>query len=174
MSMHEPLALAGAQEAPAAASQNGQPVLWQPDLVGKRLIQAFVTPDRLPRVSGPRQPGCHWPRTVTEWEDELAQAELEESERQARQRASNRVIIRPSAAEIAQMEAAFEWLRELRLRDSGMALVTTLWALRTARGRSIKALCAEKQWAPYTFFRKRTKALAILAEMLNARGFPVR
>jgi hypothetical protein len=45
--------------------------------------------------------------------------------------------------------------------------------LRAARGRSIKKLCAEKQWAPHTFFRKRAKALAILAEMLNARGMPV-
>jgi hypothetical protein len=54
-----------------------------------------------------------------------------------------------------------------------MALVTTLWALRTARGRSIKKLCAEKKWAPHTFFRKRAKALASLAAVLNARGVPV-
>ena len=54
-----------------------------------------------------------------------------------------------------------------------MALVTTLWALRAARGRSIKKLCAEKQWAPHTFFRKRAKALARLAQALNARGAPV-
>jgi hypothetical protein len=43
-------------------------------------------------------------------------------------------VIRPSAAEITHMEMAFEWLSELRVEDSGMALVTTLWALRTARG----------------------------------------
>jgi hypothetical protein len=72
-------------------------------------------------------------------------------------------VIRPSAAEITHMEMAFEWLSELRVEDSGMALVTTLWALRTARGRSIKKLCAEKKWAPHTFFRKRAKALASLA-----------
>ena len=71
------------------------------------------------------------------------------------------------------MEGAFEWLRELRAQDSGMALVTILWALRAARGRSIRALCAEKQWAPHTFFRKRAKALAIVAQALNARGVPV-
>jgi hypothetical protein len=68
-------------------------------------------------------------------------------------------VIRPTAVEIQQMEAAFEWLRELRDLDSGMALVTTLWSLRSVRGRSIKKLCEEKQWAPHTFFRKRTKAL---------------
>jgi hypothetical protein len=150
------------------------PSRWDPDLVGKRLVQAFIALDRLPRLRGPREPGGHWPHTLTEWADRLAQAELTESERRARERASNRVVIRPTAIEIAQMETAFEWLRELRLQDPGMALVTTLWALRTARGRSIKALCIEKQWAPHTFFRKRTKALACLAEMLNARGVPVR
>jgi hypothetical protein len=99
--------------------------------------------------------------------------ELDESERRDRQRASNRVVVRPTAVEIAQMEAAFEWLRELRLQDPGMALVTTLWALRSARGRSIKRLCAERQWPSHTFFRKRAKALTSLAEMLNARGVPI-
>jgi hypothetical protein len=38
---------------------------------------------------------------------------------------------------------------------------------------AIKKLCAEKQWAPHTFFRKRAKALASLAAVLNARGVPV-
>jgi hypothetical protein len=81
--------------------------------------------------------------------------------------------MRPSAAEITHMETAFAWLSELRGGDSGLALVTTLWALRTARGRSIKNLCAEKQWAPHTFFRKRAKALARLTEVPNMRGVPV-
>jgi hypothetical protein len=149
------------------------PPVWGPDLVGKRLVQAFVTLDRLPRLPGPREPGGHWPRTITEWADQLAQAELEESERQMRHQISNRVVIRPTAAQIAQMDAAFEWLRELRAIDAGMAIVTTLWALRTARRRSIKALCAEKQWPPHTFFRKKAKALAAIAKMLNSRAVPV-
>lgn len=165
--MTEPL------EAPHSARRDTLPPFWDADLVGKRLVHAFVTLDRLPRLRGPRAPGGHWPRTVTEWADQLAQAELDESERGERQRVFNRVMIRPAAVEIAHMETAFEWLRELRLQDPGMALVTTLWALRAARGRSIKTLCAEKQWAPHTFFRKRAKALASLAETLNARGVPV-
>jgi hypothetical protein len=160
-------------EAPLFAGRETLPPLWDADLVGKRLVQAFVTLDHMPRLRGPRAPGGHWPRTVTEWADQLAQAELEESERRTRQQASNRTVIRPSAAEITHMETAFEWLSELRVEDSGMALVTTLWALRAARGRSIKKLCAEKKWAPHTFFRKRAKALASLAQALNARGVPV-
>jgi hypothetical protein len=37
----------------------------------------------------------------------------------------------------------------------------------------IKALCAEKQWPPHTFSRKKVKALANIAHILNARGVPV-
>ncbi len=62
--------------------------------------------------------------------------------------AQNRAILRPTSAEIAEMEAAFDWLRELRRVDSGMALVTSLWALCSARHRSLRKLCAKKQWAP--------------------------
>ncbi|HUI19957.1 MAG TPA: hypothetical protein VLZ74_02790 [Methylocella sp.] len=155
------------------ATGEALPLHWDAELVGKRLVQAFATLDRLPHTRGPREPGGHWPRTVTEWADLLAQAELEEGERRARQAVSNRTVIRPTALEIRRMDAAFEWLRELRGIDSGMALVTSLWALRSARHRSIKKLCAEKQWAPHTFFRKRAKALEILAQTLNARGAPV-
>ena len=104
-------------EAPLFAGRETLPPLWDTDLVGKRLVQAFVTLDRLPRLRGPRAPGGHWPRTVIEWADQLAQAELEESERRTRQQAANRTVIRPSAAEITHMEAAFEWLSELRVED---------------------------------------------------------
>ncbi|WP_026607435.1 hypothetical protein [Methylocapsa acidiphila] len=150
------------------------PSRWDPDQVAKRLVKAFVTLDRLPRPRGPREPGGHWPRCAVEWEDLLAQAELDESERKERHRIANRALIRPTSVEITQMEAALDWLRELRDVDSGMALVTTFWAMRAARGRSVKALCAEKKWAPHTFYRKRAKALSYLADQLNARGAPLR
>ncbi|WGJ15593.1 hypothetical protein QEV83_04810 [Methylocapsa sp. D3K7] len=166
-------AKASSFEGPLTVPRESLPEFWDAELVGKRLVQAFATLDRLPRMRGPREPGGHWPRTVTEWADQLAQAELAESERRARQEVANRTVIRPTALEIQRMDTALEWLRELRDLDTGMALVTTLWALRSARGRSIKKLCIEKQWAPHTFFRKRAKALASLADMLNARGRPV-
>jgi hypothetical protein len=166
-------AIVSRHEAALLPGRETVPAFWDAALVGKRLVEAFVTLDRMPRLRGPRAPGGHWPRTLTEWADQLAQAELEESERRTRQQAANRTVIRPTAAEITHMEMAFEWLSELRVEDSGMALVTSLWALRAARGKSIKKLCAEKHWPPHTFFRKRAKALARLAAVLNARGAPV-
>ncbi|MGH6823470.1 MAG: hypothetical protein ACREC4_08270 [Methylocella sp.] len=149
------------------------PSLWDAGLVGKRLVEAFAVLDRTPRVPGPRAPGGNWPRTVTEWADQLAHAELEESERRTRGEEANRSVIYPSAAEITHMETAFGWLSEMRAKDSGMALVATLWAMRAARGRSIRRLCAEQHWVPYVFFRKRAKALEFVAAMLNARAVPL-
>jgi hypothetical protein len=158
-----------ALEAPYSGDRRTPPTQWEPEQVGRALVKAFATLDRLPRSRGPREPGGCWPRHSVEWTDQLAQAEIDESERRARDAASNRTTLRPTSIEIAQMEAAFDWLRELRTADSGMALVTSLWALRAAWGRSVKALCSEKKWAPHTFYRKRVKALTHLAEWLNAR-----
>jgi hypothetical protein len=72
------------QPEPPHATLTARPsTIWEPDSVGKRLVQAFVTLDRLPRLRGPREPGGHWPGTITGWADQVAQAELEQSERQA-------------------------------------------------------------------------------------------
>jgi hypothetical protein len=160
-------------DAVEVGAQTARPPAWTPDHVGRMLVKAFMTLDRLPRARGPRQPGGHWPSHMVEWADQLAAAELGESERRERERELNRVTLRPTAIEIKQMEAAFDWLRELRDADPGMALVTSLWALRSARGRSVKRLIAEKKWAPHTFYRKRAKALEFLATRLEARGVPV-
>lgn len=155
---------------PRFESREKLPAAWTPEHVGARLIDAFVTLDRMPPIRGPRGPGGHWPRPVTEWADQLAQAELEESERRTRQQAANRTVITPSAIEITQMEWVFGWLQELRCVDTAMASMMTLWALRAARGQSIKRLCYEKHWAPRTLWRKRAKALVMIAERLNLRA----
>lgn len=149
------------------------PARWEPEHVGRRLVKAFATLDRLPKARGPREPGGHWPLHAVEWADQLARAELDMSERRSREIAQNWSILRPTSAEIAEMDMAFDWLRELRRIDSGMALVTSLWALCSARHRSLRRLCAQKHWAPHTFYRKRAKALAYLADWLNARNLPV-
>jgi hypothetical protein len=146
---------------------------WEPDYVGRKLVKAFRTLDRLPRVKGPRAPGGHWVRHAMEWADQLAQAELPEEERKERAARQNELLLRPTGAEIKEMDVVLEWLRALREVDFGMALVTTLWAYRAARHRSIKALCKERKWAPHTFYRKRAKALEHLAATLNAQHVSV-
>lgn len=151
-----------------------QTKIWDAELVGAAIVAAFITLAKMPRVSGPRNPGGHWPKTMDEWADQMARAGMDPIEKKMREEAANqgRVPL-PTMEEIRRMEMAFDWLRELYLEDYGMAVVTMLWALRTAQGRSIKRLCAEKQWAPRTFFRKRAKALCMLEAVLNARAVPV-
>lgn len=147
------------------------PLVWTAEHVGGRLVQAFVTLDLLAASAGPRSPGSNWPwRTIVEWSDLVG---IDPVERKMREDAANRVVIHPSAAEISHMETAFEWLSELRGRDPGMALVVAHWAMRTARGMSIKRLCHEKGWAPRTFFRKRAEGLENLEKSLNLRAVPV-
>lgn len=146
---------------------------WSADAVGERLVEAFKILDKLPRVKGPRAPGGHWPRHLVEWADQLAQAELPQREQEARAWARNELAFRPSPAEITRMDSVLDWLRELRAVDSALALVLTLWAFRTARGRSLQKLCRERNWAPHTFYRKRREALVRLAAILNARGVSV-
>jgi hypothetical protein len=162
-----------ALELPYCADRETVPPVWNAEHVGRRLVKAFTTLDRLPRVRGPREPGGHWPRHSVEWADQLARAELDMEEKRTREIAQNRSVLRPTSVEIAEMEIALDWLRELRQADSGMALVASLWALYSARHRSLRRLCAQKHWAPYTFYRKRAKALAYLAEWLNAQHVPV-
>jgi hypothetical protein len=170
--MADPLKINALEDTYVSAREE-LPPQWDAEHVGTRLVQAFVTLDRLPRTRGPREPGGHWPIHAVEWVDQLARAELDKEEKRVCEIAQNRTILQPTSAEIAQMEAAFDWLRELRRVDSGMALVASLWALYSARHRSLRRLCAQKHWAPYTFYRKRTKALAYLAEWLNERHVPV-
>jgi len=158
---------------PLAGDSGALPLSWTPDHVAQRLVEAFATLDKMPGVKGPRAPGGHWPRHKVEWADQLAQAELPESEKRERMDLRNRALLRPTGSEISRMEAALEWLRELRAADSGLALVTSLWAIRAARHRSVRALCREKGWAPATFYKLRTKALDRVAEGLNAKGAAV-
>lgn len=146
---------------------------WSAPRVAAALVAAFVTLDRLPRARGPREPGGHWPAHAAEWADQLAEAGLDEAERKERAAFDAKIRMRPTGAQIDQMERVIDWLRDLRALDPGMALVTTLWALRAARGRSVKALLKEKKWAPHTFYRKRARALDHLAAVLNASGAPV-
>lgn len=149
------------------------PATWTADHVGRRLIDAMRTLDRLPRVKGPRGSGNHWVPTRLEWADRLAQAELPEAERRERDMRQNSLASRPSGAEIDRMDRALEWLRDLRAKDPALALVTSLWALRAARGRSVRALCRERGWAPATLYKLRGRALDHLAALLTARGTPV-
>ena len=150
------------------------PSTWTPEHVGRRLVEAMSTLDRLPRPRGPRAPGNHWPRHRMEWADQLAQAELPEAERRERAGARlSELASRPSGHAIDRMDRVLEWLRALRAQDAELAMIATLWAHRLARGRSLRRLCRERGWTPQTFYARRARALAAIASALARQGEPV-
>lgn len=53
------------------------PPTWDGPHVGKRLIEALETLQRLPMRNGPRAFGNGWPSYQREWSDLLAQQEAE-------------------------------------------------------------------------------------------------
>ena len=149
------------------------PAAWTQEHVAMRLVEAFRTLDKMPRVKGPRQAGNHWPQHRLEWADHLAQAELPAAERRERDARRNVLAFRPDGAAIARMDVVLDWLRDLRAVDPDLALLLSLWALRAARRRSVRALCREQGWMPATFYNLRRRALDWLAALLNGRGVGV-
>ena len=161
-------------DAPELDEAVALPPAWTPEHVGRRLVDAMRTLDRLPRPRGPRAPGNHWPQHRLELADELAQAELPDAER--RERAGVRLgelALRPRGRDIDRMDRALEWLRLLRADNPELALIVTLWAHRLARGRSLRALCRERGWTPQTFHARKTRALRAIGAALETRGEPV-
>jgi hypothetical protein len=155
------------------APGDAPPPRWTADHVAVRLVDAFRTLDRMPRPKGPRAAGNHWPAHRLEWADQVAQAELPDAERRARDARRNALAFRPCGLEIARMDLALDWLRALRAHDPDMAAMVSVWALRAARRRSIRAICREMGWKPSTFYYQRALALDHIAGDLNARGTPV-
>lgn len=149
------------------------PLRWTPEHIGTRLVEAFRTMDRLPRAKGPRAAGNHWPLHRVEFADRVAEAEMPPAELRERERRRNALAFRPSGEEIARMDRALDWLRQLRDQDADLALLVTLWAFRTARGRTIRVLCREQGWSPPTFYKRRDRALAMLASRLEGEGAAV-
>ncbi len=156
-----------ALECPYDEASEETPLEWDGPHVGRCLVKACITLHRLPKLRGPKEPGGHWPKHAIEWADQLAQAELDETERNERQSRQNFVLLRPTAAELSNMDKTLEWVRDLRNIDAGMAVVVMAWALRKAKQRSIKELCKEHGWGYSTFHRKLTKGLDTIAKKLN-------
>jgi hypothetical protein len=85
------------------------PPAWDAVHVGKRLSEAFEVLARMPSTRGPGGFETCWPKYTVEWQDQLAQAAMEASERDRAHKQQNRVVVRPSSFEIQHMEAAISW-----------------------------------------------------------------
>jgi len=158
------------------------PSEWTPDHLSRRLVDAFTTLKRLPRVPGPRQPGNHGPAYIhTKLDTDgygNTQGVSEEiaalgNPLEERRRDMNADRLPPSKADIAQMERCNEFLRWFRGYDSQAASILARWAMATAFGRPVidqaNALGVPKR----SFYAKRETGLKACAAMLNRMKEPV-
>ena len=153
---------------PSLDQDAAPPSAWTPGHVGRRLVEAMRTLDRLPRPRGPRAPG----NGRSTGSNGPPSSPSPSCPRRSGARLSE-LALRPSGLAIDRMDRALEWLRLLRATSPDLALVATLWAHRSARGRSLRALCRERGWTPQTFHNRKTRALTAIAAALETRGEPV-
>ena len=85
------------------------PPFWTGPHVGVRLVEGLRTLALLPTRRGPREYGNHWPDWIYEWEDLLAQQEIEQEEKDRANRKQNWTRLSPSSIEIGRMEQTIAW-----------------------------------------------------------------
>lgn len=158
-----------ALEAPWDPRREAIPDIWTSEHVSKRLLEAFETMSRLPRIRGPRMPGNNWPEVFYDAEDKRGWGQYL-ADREAEK---NRSVVRPTAAEIQQMEIAFAWIADLRQVDSGLAVYVQAWGAAKCAGRPLRDLCRKRKWSFKTFYRRLGVALSTIAERANLTRLPV-
>jgi hypothetical protein len=158
------------------------PSEWTPDHLSRRLVDAFATLRRMPRVPGPRQPGNHGPAyvhtglDVRGWdnpENVLPAVAALGNPFEERKCDMNADRLPPSKTEILQMETCNEYLRWFRNHDATGALVLARWAMATAFGSSVAKQANALDMAKSSFYARRESGLKACAAMLNRRSEPV-
>ncbi len=145
------------------------PKTWTPDHLGKRIVEAFVTLDRLPGLRGPKKPGNSWPQHIYEWADKLAQEEISVQEKSRRRRAQNAVRINPTAEDLRRMDVVLGWLSDFTRADYHECRIVQRWArLRSIPGRTVRGECERVGLNHMAFYRARDRALAALAIRIAA------
>lgn len=135
-----------------ALGEGDIPLVWTPEHVQTRLVEAFKLARREPRV-GPRQHANGWPDYLREFGDLTDM--IEDEELAARRK-------RPSASEVSRMTEALAWPGQFLAGRLLASDALMFWALATATGRDM----AE------TLHRRKKKAIALAEEMerrLNAQ-----
>ncbi|PZR88371.1 MAG: hypothetical protein DI537_23830 [Stutzerimonas stutzeri] len=128
------------------------PLVWTPEHVQVRLVEAFKLARREPRV-GPRQHANGWPEYLREFGDLTDQIEDEEL---AFRRS------RPSAVEMSRMTEALAWPSQF-LADRLLASDALMfWALASATGRDMAEM----------LHRRKKRAQALADEMARRRNAP--
>jgi hypothetical protein len=164
------------------------------DEISERIVEAFKVDRRLPRVKSPKAPGGSHPTVFRSEKERLEAAEA----RKLADIEDEPITIRPTQAEIAQAEEAFEWIsavastgsrvitanddedgRTIRISENDqasldIALALRLWAAREAQpvktkgAKSLRSISASLGMPPMKLIRRKDKALSLIVERLNS------
>ena len=143
------------------------PERWDGPHVGKRLVEGLRTLMLMPAPSGPRMFGNHWPVYAHDWCDLLAQAEMDEDQRELIERAKNKTRLRASSTEVSRMENSIGWpCRYLREIQQLMRTVQAV-ALARARDADIRSAARRLRQHPDVVRERNNSGLAQIARGLQ-------
>lgn len=145
------------------------PAQWSGSWVQRRLIEAYSVERRLPQARRRLLVASAWPPMVTEFADIVGRADLDRKERF---HAWEHTKLGVSAQEIANMEAAHDWLLILAPYPEER-LCLGQWAAAVAYGRSLRRLLLQRRWSRTTFYRYVGAGAGFIAIELSRQGEPV-
>jgi hypothetical protein len=139
--------------------------------ISERIIAAFEVDRRLPRVKSPKAPGGSHPAV---WRSEEERLEVAQARKAEGIRDDEPVRIHPSHDEIAEMEEAFESLRDLARVDREAYDCLRVWAKRMAEpvatkgAKSLRSIAACLGMPPMKLIRRKDRALDLLVSRENS------
>lgn len=143
------------------------PETWTLDHVARRLIEAFRIDRRMPRIERPKAPGSAHPTMEYSREEKEIWETVEIDPKR----------FAPTPAEIAAMETAFGWLRQIDFdkADSlrAWSIRQTGTAIKRASGNSVRSIASKMGVSHVTLLKRKDRALSSIASRLNAERQPV-
>lgn len=134
--------------------------IWNADMVGERMIEAFETLRAIPSSGG----GSAWPAAIIYTFDDKT---FQEETRDKKAWAWTRVKPSPSPQAISRMNDCLEWPNRYLRNHEGASRCLLLWAITRAYRRSIEKKLRARRWSRSTFERKRREGCQLIANGLN-------
>ncbi len=150
---------------------------WTPDHVARRLVEAFRTDHRMPRIERPKAPNSvHFAVTSEIVLDQDGGIDSEALAIAIEARLDDQRGLHPAPQEVAVMETCFGWLALVRESDLDACLALRAWAVRMAgapslkraSGNSIRAIARKLGTTHVSLLKRKDRALSLVCSRLNA------
>lgn len=136
-------------------------MMWSPEIVRFRFVEACDTERRLP-LGGGSSSGGFWPAYVHTFEDMNGWG----TKRLAEEREMRLARTPPSAAAISRLEEVMRWSAEMIHDDQRRRIVWT-WAHCQVSGHSFSSRCRKAGWVKVTAYRRLHAVSDRISRVLN-------